>query len=224
MAGLRDPYSVRSETKDGLGFYDGGSYPPAAPLYLQLALINLGRAWLADVNEVGSDTRPKVAARETFMRDQNLALVVVMVAERWSLKPTRNTESPEHSACDAVALATNLGEKTVEKVIPCNTAPLRPPRRPNGFSKTIGCILSNTAPTISVQNGMGGAFLMATDYADRTAGSGANGRAFPLHHLRQMMRAGTFPLPLKIGAKAVRWRMSEIEEWVNSHERATGNS
>ena len=38
------------------------------------------------------------------------------------------------------------------------------------------------------------------------------------------MRAGTFPLPLKIGAKAVRWRMSEIEEWVNSHERATGNS
>ena len=37
------------------------------------------------------------------------------------------------------------------------------------------------------------------------------------------MRAGTFPLPLKIGAKAVRWRMSEIEEWVNSHERATGN-
>ena len=38
------------------------------------------------------------------------------------------------------------------------------------------------------------------------------------------MRAGTFPLPLKIGAKAVRWRTSEIEEWVNSHERATGNS
>ena len=29
------------------------------------------------------------------------------------------------------------------------------------------------------------------------------------------MRKGNFPLPLKVGPKAVRWRASEIEAWVD---------
>ena len=70
-------------------------------------------AWLADVNE-GKLTRPKVAARETFMRDQNLTLIVYMVAERWGINPTRNATAKEESACDAVAKAANLSYKAVE--------------------------------------------------------------------------------------------------------------
>ena len=36
------------------------------------------------------------------------------------------------------------------------------------------------------------------------------------------MREGSFPEPLKIGARAVRWRESEIEEFIASRPRATG--
>ena len=36
------------------------------------------------------------------------------------------------------------------------------------------------------------------------------------------MRRGDFPLPLKVGPKAVRWRSSEIEAWVESRPLATG--
>ena len=36
------------------------------------------------------------------------------------------------------------------------------------------------------------------------------------------MREGTFPTPLKIGARAVRWSESEIEAWLASRPRATG--
>ena len=36
------------------------------------------------------------------------------------------------------------------------------------------------------------------------------------------MRKGNFPLPLKVGPKAVRWRASEIEAWVDSRPLATG--
>ncbi len=36
------------------------------------------------------------------------------------------------------------------------------------------------------------------------------------------MRDGTFPLPLKIGARAVRWSEAEITEWVESRPRAAG--
>ena len=32
-----------------------------------------------------------------------------------------------------------------------------------------------------------------------------------------------FPQPLKIGVRAVRWRESEIREWVASRPRATGD-
>lgn len=41
--------------------------------------------------------------------------------------------------------------------------------------------------------------------------------------LYRMMRAGQFPLPLKIGARAVRWPSSEIEAWLVSRPRATGD-
>ena len=37
------------------------------------------------------------------------------------------------------------------------------------------------------------------------------------------MRDGSFPKPLKIGARAVRWRESEIEAWLAALPRATGD-
>ena len=36
------------------------------------------------------------------------------------------------------------------------------------------------------------------------------------------LRAGDFPVPLKISPGAVRWPLSEIEEWIASRPRATG--
>lgn len=36
------------------------------------------------------------------------------------------------------------------------------------------------------------------------------------------MRSGTFPLPLKLGARAVAWRADEIHEWIASRPRALG--
>ncbi len=38
----------------------------------------------------------------------------------------------------------------------------------------------------------------------------------------KLMRAGAFPEPLKIGPRAVRWPQSEIEAWLASRPRATG--
>ena len=40
----------------------------------------------------------------------------------------------------------------------------------------------------------------------------------------RLMRNGDFPEPLKIGARAVRWRESEIEEWLAARPRATGDT
>ena len=37
--------------------------------------------------------------------------------------------------------------------------------------------------------------------------------------LERLMRSGYFPEPLKIGPKAIRWRLDEILEWVESRER-----
>ncbi len=37
------------------------------------------------------------------------------------------------------------------------------------------------------------------------------------------MRDGSFPEPLKIGMRAVRWRKSEIEAWLAACPRATGD-
>ena len=38
-----------------------------------------------------------------------------------------------------------------------------------------------------------------------------------------LMRQGGFPEPLKVGPRAVRWRLSEIEEWQATRSRATGD-
>ena len=38
----------------------------------------------------------------------------------------------------------------------------------------------------------------------------------------RLMRRGTFPSPLKIGGKCVRWDADEIEAWLASRPRATG--
>ena len=37
------------------------------------------------------------------------------------------------------------------------------------------------------------------------------------------MQEGTFPRPLKMGDRAVRWRESEIEVWLAARPRATGD-
>lgn len=38
----------------------------------------------------------------------------------------------------------------------------------------------------------------------------------------RLMRAGKFPEPIKVGGKAVRWRESELDAWVASRPRASG--
>ena len=38
------------------------------------------------------------------------------------------------------------------------------------------------------------------------------------------MRDGTFPEPLKIGVRAVRWRQAEISNWLAACPRATGEA
>ena len=38
----------------------------------------------------------------------------------------------------------------------------------------------------------------------------------------KLMRAGQFPLPLRIGAQAVRWKPDEIDAYLASRPRATG--
>ena len=37
------------------------------------------------------------------------------------------------------------------------------------------------------------------------------------------MREGSFPEPLQIGTRAVRWRESEIDQFIASRPRATGD-
>ena len=38
-----------------------------------------------------------------------------------------------------------------------------------------------------------------------------------------LMRRDMFPVPIKIGPQAVRWKQSEIVAWLESRPRATGN-
>ena len=38
------------------------------------------------------------------------------------------------------------------------------------------------------------------------------------------MREGSFPTPIQVGARAVRWPASEIEAWLASRPRATGEA
>ena len=37
------------------------------------------------------------------------------------------------------------------------------------------------------------------------------------------MRAGQFPVPIKVGSRAVRWVLSEVELWLAERPRATGD-
>ena len=38
----------------------------------------------------------------------------------------------------------------------------------------------------------------------------------------RLMREGLFPLPLKIGPSAVRWRSDELTAWIDARPRAEG--
>ena len=38
----------------------------------------------------------------------------------------------------------------------------------------------------------------------------------------RLMRSGDFPEPIQVGTRAVRWRLSEIQEWLESRPRASG--
>ncbi|WP_419923379.1 helix-turn-helix transcriptional regulator [Candidatus Poriferisodalis sp.] len=40
--------------------------------------------------------------------------------------------------------------------------------------------------------------------------------------LYRAMRRGDFPEPLRIGARAVRWRSDEIASWIEGRPRASG--
>lgn len=42
-------------------------------------------------------------------------------------------------------------------------------------------------------------------------------------HIYRGIRDGTFPKQIRIGARAVRWWLSEIEAWLASRPRATGD-
>ena len=42
--------------------------------------------------------------------------------------------------------------------------------------------------------------------------------------LYKMMNQGLFPRPLQIGARAVRWPESEIEEWISKRDRVRNDS
>ena len=39
----------------------------------------------------------------------------------------------------------------------------------------------------------------------------------------RLMRSGSFPLPVKVGSTAVRWKESDIADWIESRPLATGD-
>ena len=39
----------------------------------------------------------------------------------------------------------------------------------------------------------------------------------------RLMRSGSFPLPVRIGAMAVRWKESDIADWIESRPVAMGD-
>lgn len=40
----------------------------------------------------------------------------------------------------------------------------------------------------------------------------------------RLMRANKFPLPIKIGPRAIRWRAGDIFNWISTRPRATGEA
>ncbi len=39
----------------------------------------------------------------------------------------------------------------------------------------------------------------------------------------RLMRSGEFPEPVRVGVRAVRWREAEIDEWLASRPRSSGD-
>ena len=39
----------------------------------------------------------------------------------------------------------------------------------------------------------------------------------------RLMRNGSFPLPVRVGSTAVRWKESDIADWIESRPLATGD-
>ena len=37
--------------------------------------------------------------------------------------------------------------------------------------------------------------------------------------IQRLVQAGKFPKPIKLGANSVGWKMSEVQEWIDSRER-----
>ena len=37
----------------------------------------------------------------------------------------------------------------------------------------------------------------------------------------RLMQRGDFPIPIKLGERAVAWRSDELDEWISSRERAS---
>ncbi len=60
-----------------------------------------------------------------------------------------------------------------------------------------------------------GKLLTRRQVQDRIGGVGTS-------TLYRWVREGSFPAPLKIGGKCVRWRSDEIEVWLQNCPRATG--
>ena len=40
----------------------------------------------------------------------------------------------------------------------------------------------------------------------------------------KLMRQGSFPEPIRIGPGSVRWHKSELEDWINTQPKATGET
>ena len=47
---------------------------------------------------------------------------------------------------------------------------------------------------------------------------------FSRSSLYRLMREGDFPEPIRIGERAVRWLESEVDSWLASRPRATGET
>ena len=39
----------------------------------------------------------------------------------------------------------------------------------------------------------------------------------------RLMRLGKFPEPVRVGERCVRWKLDEIEQWLEGRPRATGD-
>jgi prophage regulatory protein len=59
--------------------------------------------------------------------------------------------------------------------------------------------------------------------AERLIFLGEVQRRVPLHRvtLWRLVRSGEFPAPVKVGARRVAWRESEVRAWIESRERAS---